>query len=76
MKRIVTTLSLACAALTLASCAGDPPPPTYVHHYHTRTRYVQDNYYKPAGVSGGSSTNVYNAPESFSAVTPPSSYSN
>jgi hypothetical protein len=77
MKRIVTTLSLALAALSLASCASDPPP-THVHHYHTtRTRYVQDSYYKPAGVSGGgSSTNVYNAPENFSAVSPPHSYSN
>jgi hypothetical protein len=75
MKRIVTSLSLALAALSLVSCASEPPP-THVHHYHTRTRYVQDNYYKPAGVSGGSSTNVYSAPENFSAVSPPHSYSN
>lgn len=76
MKRIVTSLSLACAALTLASCASDPPPPTHVHHYHRSTRYVPTYYGKPAGVSGGSNTNVYSAPESFSAVTPPHSYSN
>jgi hypothetical protein len=74
MKRIVTTLSLALAALSLASCASDPPP-THVHHYHTRTRYVEPSY-KPAGVSGNYNTNVYNAPESFSAVAPPHSYSN
>jgi hypothetical protein len=75
MKRIVASLSLALSALALASCASDPPP-TQVHHYHTRTRYVEPSY-KPAGVSGSYNTNVYsNSPEGFSAVAPPHSYSN
>lgn len=74
MKRIVTSLSLALSALTLASCASDPPP-THVHHYHTRTRYVEPSY-KPAGVGESYNTNVYSSPEGFSAVTPPHSFSN
>lgn len=63
MKRILTLASLAVTALALSNCASEP---VHVHHYHTTTRTT---YTKSASVGGGSS------PESFKAVTPPSSYS-
>lgn len=60
MKRVLSFIALAVSAVMLANCASEP---VHVHHYHT-TRTV-----KSASVSGGSS------PEGFTAVTPPSSYS-
>ena len=76
MKRVLTLAILGVSALSLVNCASEP---VHVHHYHTNTRYVSTptyRYTKPAGVSGGySSGSSYTAPESFSAVTPPSSYS-
>ncbi|RBP42624.1 hypothetical protein DES53_106333 [Roseimicrobium gellanilyticum] len=65
MKRLATLATLAFCAGALANCASEPPPPVHVHHYHTKTRTTT----KPASVGG------YKAPESFEAVTPPSSYS-
>lgn len=64
MKRLASLATLALCAAALANCASDPPPPVHVHHYHsTPTRT------KSASVGG------YKSPESFQAVTPPSSYS-
>lgn len=74
MKRILPFTALAVSALSLASCAR-PQPVVERHYYHnTTTRYVPRTTsatvttYKSAGVTG-------NAPETFEAVTPPSSYS-
>lgn len=61
MKRVLTCIALSISAIMLANCASEP---VHVHHYHTTTRTV-----KSASVGGSSS------PEGFTAVTPPSSYS-
>jgi hypothetical protein len=62
MKRIASLIALAASAIFLANCASEP---VHVHHYHnTSTRTT-----KSASVS------TRNSPENFSAVTPPSSYS-
>jgi hypothetical protein len=65
MKRLATLVTLALGAAALSNCASEPPPPVHVHHYHTKTRTAT----KSASVGG------YKSPESFEAVTPPSSYS-
>ena len=61
MKRIASLVALAVSAIFLANCASEP---VHVHHHHTTTRTT-----KSASVHSSSS------PEGFSAVTPPSSYS-
>ena len=65
MKRLASLATLALCAAALANCASEPPPPVHVHHYHTNTRTTT----KSASVGG------HKTPESFQAVTPPSSYS-
>jgi len=62
MKRTLSLAALATFAALLASCRT--PEPVVIHHYHNTTRST-----KSASVSGS------NSPEGFSAVTPPSSYS-
>ena len=64
MKRIFSLTALATFAAMLASCAGRET--VVVHHYPTTTK---TRTVKSASVGGGSS------PEGFTAVTPPSSYS-
>lgn len=67
MKRIFTLALLAGSSLSLVNCASEPPPrPVHVHHYHNTTTTTRT---KSASVGG------YKSPESFQAVTPPSSYS-
>jgi hypothetical protein len=63
MKRTLSLAALATFAALLASCTQ--PEPVVIHHDH----YYNTRTTKSASVSGS------NSPEGFSAVTPPSSYS-
>ena len=61
-------------AATLPSCTYNTiTPPEEVHYHHYRNTSSNTSSNKSSSVSGGYSSN---APESFQAVTPPSSYSN
>jgi hypothetical protein len=62
MKRILFLVGLATFAALLPSCTQPQPVVIHRDHYYTRPA-------KSASVSGS------NSPEGFSAVTPPSSYS-
>jgi hypothetical protein len=62
MKRIASLIALAVSAIFLVNCASEP---VHVHHYHGTAKRTT----KSASVHSSSS------PEGFSAVTPPSSYS-
>jgi hypothetical protein len=71
MKRVLVFAAVAMSALGLVNC--ESPPQEIHHHYHNTTRYTPPSKpytgpsYKPASTG--------NTPETFQAVTPPSSYS-
>ena len=67
MKRTLSLAALATFAALLASCRT-PEPVVINHHHNTTTTTTRTT--KSASVGASS-----NSPEGFSAVTPPSSYS-